>query len=582
MEKKYIIKADHLTTWSLIKMYWQGDQRFTAYLYLSIAIIMTIGLVGINVALNYWYNFFYNALQAYDKIKTIQLLGVFLVIATVAIVVAVYRFYLVQVFGLRWRRWLTHQFLNRWLAKRSYYLLENFDEQTDNPDQRLQEDVNGLCNASLDLFLGLIGAVTTIFAFIYVLWRLSGVLTIPLGAFGTLHIPGYLVWVSVLYAGVGTFLTFKLGHPLIKLNFNQQRKEASFRYAAIDLRTHAENIALYQGEHHQRSVINRFFEYALSNWYQIILRQRLLLWFTSGYAQLAVFLPLIVAMPNYFNKVFLLGGLIQSLQAFGQVQDSMSYLVNAYTRIAEWKAVAKRLTTFNNHIISADQRAAEDNKVSFQEHHDNSILVKDLNVQTPQQTFLLKNINQVFKSGHGYLIQGRSGIGKSTFVRTLAGIWPYAQGNITLPLDKKIMFLPQKPYMPIGTLSDAILFPDHVNPALKNRLEEVLTDCRLAFLIPRLHETAVWSDQLSPGEQQRVAFARVLLHEPNWIFLDESTSMLDLNNETHLYQLLRAKLPTATIVSVGHRPSLHDLHDEVVDMTVYSSQEDERLAKVVQ
>jgi putative ATP-binding cassette transporter len=571
MDKKYVIKADKLTTWSLIKLFWQGDQRLKAYIFLISAMALTVVLVGMSVIFNHWYNYFYNALQAYDKNKTITALIIFCILATINIFLVVYRYYITQLLALRWRRWLTHQFLNRWLLKKSYYLLESFDENTDNPDQRIQEDVGALANISLELALGLLSAVVTIPAFIYILWSLSGVLTISLGSWGVFHIPGYLVWVSILYAIGGTLLTFKIGRPLIKLNFEQQQREATFRYSAIDLRTHAENVALYRGEHHQRHIINRLFGRVLENWYAIIMRQKLLLWFTSGYGQVSVLLPLLVALPNYFNKVFLLGGLIQSLQAFGQVQDAMSYLVNAYTRIAEWKAVVKRLVTFNNHMMDADRQAEQENKVSFNQHTTDSIVINGVTIQTPQDSVLLQNVNQTFKAGTSYLIKGESGIGKSTLIRAIAGIWPYASGDVVLPADKKIMYLPQKPYMPIGTLEDAILFPDHHDAALQLRVPDVLKDCHLDYLIPRLHETAAWSEQLSPGEQQRVAFARVLLHKPDWVFLDESTSMLDMQNEQHLYKLLKEKLPNTTIVSVGHGLGLDALHDEVVDVTAFAT-----------
>lgn len=565
------LKSRSYTIWQIIKIFWQSDAKRYAYLSAIVILFMTVALVGMDVAFNYWYNFFYNSLQAYDKNGAIRLLGIFFGMAAVYIVIAVYRYYISQLFGLRWRRWLTEQFIARWLNKRGYYLLENFDEHTDNPDQRIQEDVGALISHSIDLVIGLVGAVTTFFAFIYILWTLSGILKIPLGSLGTLKIPGYLVWVGVIYAFFGTFFTFKIGHPLVKLNFEQQRREATFRFAAVDLRTHAEHVALYRGEQHQNGILRRLFGKALDNWYLIILRQKKLLWFTAGYNQASVVLPLIVALPNYFDKVFLLGGLIQTLQAFGRVQDSLSFIVNAYTNIAQWQAIGQRLTTFANHMYEVEDRAEKQNKLVFDYQAANSITVDDVTIDTPRNQLLLKNISENMTQGNNYLIKGMSGIGKSTFVRAIAGIWPFAAGEIKLPDNKTIMYLPQKPYMPIGTLAEAILFPEKDNPVLEEKLASVLRDCRLEAFIPRLHETAAWSEQLSPGEQQRVAFARVLLHRPDWIFLDESTSMLDLANEKHLYELLQAKLPNSSIVSVGHRPSIDVYHEHVIDMSKYSA-----------
>lgn len=568
----HFLTSKHYTIWQLIKTYWQSNQRFYAYLFFGIVMLMTIGLVAIDVMINYWYNYFYDALQAYNKTAVIRLLVVFFILAGIYIVVAVYRYYVSQLFGLRWRYWLTEQFIGRWLQKRAYYYLENFDvSNTDNPDQRIQEDAGSLVNASIDLSMELISAVATFLAFIYVLWQLSGDLSIHFGRLGTLHIPGYLVWVGLLYAFIGTFFTFKIGKPLVALNFEQQRREATFRFAAVDVRTHAENVALYKGEVHQKSILDRLFGRVLENWYFIILRQKLLLWFTAGYNQASVVLPLVVALPNYFDKVFLLGGLIQSIQAFNRVQDSLSFIVNAYPRIAAWQAVAQRLTTFINHISDAEERAQKENAVTLTREPENKIAVADMMIKTPRDEILFKNINEAFMHGQNYLLKGVSGIGKSTFIRTLAGIWPYASGKVIYPEKQKIMYLPQKPYMPIGTLAEAILFPDQKHPELAKKLPDILQKCHLEQFIPRLDETALWSEQLSPGEQQRIAFARILLHKPDWVFLDESTSMLDLANEKYLYQLLKQTLPHCSVVSVGHRPSLEAHHDHIIDMEKYSA-----------
>lgn len=569
--KDQYIGSRNYSAWQLIKIYWQSNQRYPAYLFFTIVVVLTVSLVGIDVILNYWYNYFYNALQMYDRHGAIRLLLVFFTIASFNVVFQVYRFYVAQLFSLRWRKWLTEQLIGRWLRKRGYYLLENFDEKTDNPDQRIQEDVGALINYSLDLSMGLIAAFTTFFAFIYILWQLSGELTIPLGSFGNLHISGYLVWVGILYALIGTFFTFKLGRPLIPLNFEQQRREATFRYAAVDLRTHAEHVALYHSENYEKGILHRLFNRVLNNWYMIIMRQKILLWFTASYNQASVALPLLVALPNYFDKVFLLGGLIQSVRAFTTVQESLSYLVNSYTNIAQWKAVANRLTTFVNHMEEAEENAEKQNHIVRENLPENKIILKEVEVRTPKCDILLQHINETLVHGEHYLIKGDSGVGKSTFIRTLAGIWPYATGYIGLPAQKHLMYLPQKPYMPIGTLYEAIYFPLQAAKVKQNKLlTEIMTKCHLEKLIPRLKETAAWAEQLSPGEQQRIAFARVLLQKPDWVFFDESTSMLDLDNEAYLYNLINTELPHCTIVSVGHRPSLNQFHDHVIDIAAYS------------
>ncbi|OAI49234.1 ABC transporter family protein [Gammaproteobacteria bacterium SCGC AG-212-F23] len=530
---------------------------------------MTISIVGLEVVFNNWYNLFYNALQDYDKRGSIDLVFVFLFLASIFIIISVYRYYAQQMLGLRWRRWLTHQFLTRWLERKSYYYLENFDEHTDNPDQRIQEDINAIVAYSLDLSIGLISAIATFFAFIYILWKLSGVADISLGSFGVLHIPGYLVWIGVLYALFGTFCTFKIGRPLVSLNFEQQRREANFRFAAVDLRSHSENVALYRGEAHEKGVLNRLFGGVLENWYAIILRQKLLLWFTAGYNQISVILPLLAALPNYFGRIFKLGGLMQTLSAFRQIQEALSFIVNSYTTIALWQAVTRRLLTFLNHMHTIEEDAVTKNKFIFTKNPQRKIQVKNLNVDTPQGEKLLENITREFDHGKNYLIKGASGIGKSTFVRALAGIWPYGSGEICLPESNNIMYIPQKPYMPLGSLREALLFPDHLPAVSDNALRQLLVDCDLPDLVNELHHVTAWSDHLSPGEQQRIAFVRIFLHHPDWLFLDESTSALDLKHEQQLYHLLKSRLPQCSLITVGHQPSLEPFHEEIVDFTEY-------------
>lgn len=557
------------TAWQLIKSYWQSEQKTFAYIFLITTLTMTVILVGLEAALSYWYKYFYDALQAYNKGEVYDLIAIFFFIAGLYIVMAVYRYYIQSYLGLRWRKWLTDQFLDRWLAKRSYYYLETFEKATDNPDQRIQEDINVLISNSLSLLVGFLSSIVTIPAFIYILWTLSGILKIPLGHFGTLNIPGYLAWVGVFYAIGGTYFTFKIGRPLIMLNFEQQRKEADFRFAAVDLRKYSENVALYRGEKHQKNILSRLLDRLLANWYMIILRQKLLLWFTAGYNQFSVILPLAVALPNYFNKVFELGGLMQALRAFSTVQDSLSFFVNAYPQIAEWRAVNKRLITFLNHMYEIEKSTTEQDDFVIRYHGDNNIVVKNINIKTPNNTNLLENINQEFMYGKNYVIKGISGIGKSTFVRAVAGIWPYGSGEIMLPGNLKIMYLPQKSYMPLGTLKEALLFPDNIDSVPDQRLRELLAECGLSELSHRLHDTEMWSLQLSPGEQQRIAFVRVIIQKPDWVFLDEATAALDVENEKRMYQWLRKELPNCSIISVGHRPTLDAYHDQAIDFSQY-------------
>jgi len=557
------------TGWQLLKAYWQSDKKVSAYAFLISVLTMSVILVGMDVVFTQWLNYFYNSLQEYQWRQTIDLIIIFFFLAALSIILQVYRFYLQSYLGLRWRKWLTHQFLNRWLQKRSYYYLEEFGGTTDNPDQRIQEDINSLVITSLSLLQGLLSAIITIFAFTVILWELSGVITIPLGSLGTVHIPGYLVWVSVAYSAVGTFLTFKIGRPLVGLNFEQQRREANFRFAAIDLRSHAEHVALYRGEDNQKNILQRIFGGVLENWYNIILRTKLLLWFTAGYNQISVILPLIVALPNYFNKVFKLGGFMQSIRAFSNIQDALSFIVNSYTVIAEWQAVMQRLLTFLNHVYEIDNKVEKQNAFAYTKNSDNKIETKNINIFTPNGEKILGNINETLTHGKHYWITGDSGYGKSTYIRAIAGIWPYGNGVISLPKDKHVMFIPQRAYMPLGTLKDSLAFPEKEAGVSDKHLKELLKLCDLPNLTTELNTTKQWSSSLSPGELQRIAFVRVLLQKPDWVFLDESTSALDLNHEKNMYKLLKENLPHCSVISVGHRPSLKEFHDHVIDIGDY-------------
>lgn len=558
------------TAWQLIRAYWQSEQKLFAYSFYFFVILLSISIVGMEVLFNYWYNYFYDALQDYDKRGAIDLIMVFVFLAAVYIIIAVYRYYLQNYLALRWRRWLTNQYLTRWLEKKSYYYLENFDAATDNPDQRIQEDIGSLVTTSLDLSVGLIASITTFIAFIYILWTLSGHFVLHLGRFGDVNIPGYLVWVSIIYALIGTYLAFKIGYPLVGLNFEQQKREANFRFSLVDLRSHAEHVALYRGEEHQKTILSGLFDRVLNNWYAIILRQKLLLWFTAGYNQVSVLLPLVVVLPNYFSKVFKLGGLMQALRAFGQIQDALSFLINSYSQIAQWRAVVRRLITFLNHMTEAEEHAVTENQFTHHFIPQDKITAKNLTVLTPSGTKLLENVNIEFQHGHSYIIKGASGIGKSTLIRVLAGIWPYGSGQIELPENKSIMYLPQRAYMPIGTLKEALLFPEKVLNFSDAMLKNVLIECDLPQLVDRLYDVSMWSEQLSPGELQRVAFARVLIHKPDWVFLDESTSALDIPHEEHLYHLIKKALPNCSLISIGHQPSVETHHEHQIDLSTFS------------
>jgi len=551
--------------WILTVPYWRSPEKWVAALLLAVIISLNLGEVYINVLLNKWNNDFYDALQEINKDKFLAALIRFSWLALSYIVVVVYKTYMNQMMQIRWRRWLTGSFLDRWLDRQNHYRMQLGGNPSDNPDQRISEDVGQFIDLTLGLSLGLLSSVVTLFSFLFILWNLSGAVTIPLGALGQLNVPGYMVWVAMLYAVAGTWITSKLGRPLINLNFNQQKFEADFRFALVRFRENSEKIALYKGEGQEKENFLQRFTNVFDNYWQIMKRQKTLTWFTSGYYQIATIFPFLVAAPRFFAKKMQLGGLMQTASAFGQVQGSFSFIISAYTSIATWKAVVARLNGFT--ATMSETQAAAESPDAFRPVFAGGAGIRtgNMTVQLPDGKLLLENINLEIGRGDTLLISGPSGSGKSTLLRILAGIWPFAKGTLEIPKDATTLFLPQNPYLPLGTLRHALCYPFPAS-ANDDTLREVLTLCRLEHLTGRLDDADNWAHVLSPGEQQRVAFARAILIKPDFIFLDESTSALDEATEAHLYSTLRERLPHTTTVSVGHRNTLKTWHDKAFNL----------------
>ena len=550
--------------WRLAKPYWVSEEKWSARGLLLAVVVLNLGNVYISVLLNAWNNAFYNALQKLDGAEFFRQLGVFCILAAIFIVLAVYAQYLSQMLQIRWRRWLTRRYLNAWLADRSYYHLE-LKSATDNPDQRISEDLNQFTSYVLTLSLGLLTAVVSLGSFLGILWGLSGPAAIPLGPWGTLHIPAYLVWAALLYAGVGTWLTIKIGRPLVPLNFDQQRLEANFRFSLVRLRENAESVALYRGEAMELGVFQERFRHVFENFWQIMKRQKRLSWFTSGYAQIAVIFPVVVVAPRYFAKQIGLGGLMQVVGAFSSVQNSLSFIISSYTSIASWQAVTERLSGFAERL-SAIQRSAHEPQELVIRREESGVAVDGVDLDLPNGTPLLRGVAFASEPGAAVLINGPTGAGKSTLLRALAGIWPYGRGEIRLAKGR-ILFVPQRPYLPLGTLAAVLRYPGGESDSLPaTTLAAVLNQVGLGALINELDDVHDWSQRLSPGEQQRLAFARIFLTKPALVFLDEVTSALDERSEAELYGLLRTAPWRPTIVSVGHRSTLRSFHDQVLEM----------------
>lgn len=550
--------------WSLILPYWQSEERWIARGLLAVIVALNLGLVYLNVLFNDWNGAFYNALQDKDWDAFTEQLFRFSWLAALFIIVAVYQLYLNQMLQIRWRRWLVDKFTADWLRHRGYYRLQLGDYGTDNPDQRIAEDTRMFVTDTLSLALGLMRSVVTLVSFLGILWTLSGAITL-LG----IEIPGYMVWVAILYAVIGTYITHLVGRPLIQLNNDQQRFEADFRFGLIRLRENAEAVALYAGEATETKGFQRSFTAIWTNWWRIMTRQKHLTFLTAGYDQIAVIFPILVGAPRYFNGAIQLGGLMQISSAFGQVQSALSWVIDAYVRLTEWRATVDRLRGFR-HAIDTIEREHADAEASGRTIRRSSggelIRVQGLEIRLPDGRPLLLPADFDLPAGARILLRGPSGSGKSTLFRALAGIWPWGSGAVQVPQTARLLFLPQKPYLPIGSLRAALTYPAGADAFDTSLIAQAMRDCRLEHLIDRLDDERNWQQTLSPGEQQRLSAVRALLLRPDWLFLDEATSALDDETEDRLYRLFREQLPATSLVSIAHRPAVAQFHDRTLTL----------------
>lgn len=557
MQKFTLSRQFFMDVWYLTKSYWQSEEKKKAFLLLTCIIALTFGVVFMLVQLNTWNNSFYSALQNYDAEKISSELIHFSWLAAIYIILAVYSYYLQQTLILHWRRWLTTRFIDIWLQNKTYYNLQMFGKDTDNPDQRISEDVRQFVEMTLGFAIGILKSLCTFISFVFILYQLSGPLSFSfMGKTWTIH--GYMLWASLLYSILGTYITHVVGRKLVKLNFIQQRYEADFRFSMIRLRESAESVAFYRGEAQEGRVFKNRFKLLLDNFWQLVNKQKQLVFLNSGYSQIAIIFPFVVAMNRYLAKEVSLGGLMQVASAFGRVQDSLSYFVDMYSSIAQWQAVVMRLTYFGRHMHEVSQQAEQFHVERFATSE--AVSVEQMQVNLPDDTVLLQDINFNLQPGRNVLIKGVSGSGKSTLLRALAGIWPFVTGKINLPKTEELMFIPQKPYIPLGSLREALLYPGN-KPLSDEELLYLLDLCQIGYLRDKLDLVADWSHVLSVGEQQRLAFVRAHIQEPKWLFLDEATSALDEDTEAAMYALLAERLRQTTLVSIGHRSTLNKYHE---------------------
>jgi putative ATP-binding cassette transporter len=553
--------------------YFQSDQKWQARSLLLAIVLLNLATVYMAVQFNDWNGVFYDALQNKDEPVFWKQLTRFTYLAFGSIVIVVYKFYLTQVLEMRWRQWMTTYYLQRWLSNQTFYKLEltrfttlaGVDQNsinTDNPDQRISEDVNQFTTQTISLCMGLLNSVVTLVSFVGILWGLSGAFSFVLGGI-SYTIPGYMLWAAVAYCLVGSVLTHYIGKSQISLNFFQQKYEADFRHHMVRVREYSESIALDKGESVEKTQLDTRFTTVISNYLALIKAQKNLIWFTSFFGQAAIIFPFLVAAPRFFSGAIQLGQLMQISSAFGQVQNSLSWFVDSYSGLASWRATTDRLTSFNESMAKSEALMATQTVSSVDS---NSLSTTDLTLSLPNGKVLLANAALTARVGDAILLNGPSGSGKSTLFRAFAGIWPFSKGQIHMPANA--MFIPQRPYFPNGSLRDALAYPEPAAKYDDAALQTALTDALLPQLANRLDDKEAWGQMLSGGEQQRLAIARVLLKKPQWIFADEATSALDVEAENTLYKRLIAGVLIAkgAIISIAHRPSVAAFHNTTLTL----------------
>lgn len=553
--------------WRLTKAYWQSEDKKWAWGLLITIIVLNLGIVAFEVWYNFWNNTFYDTLAERNFEGFKRAMVQFCVLVVVYIVVAGYQFYLRNLLMLRWRKWLTAHYVDRWLRGQTYYGMKLLDSNnTDNPDQRISEDINLFTTDTLALTLDFLREMTSLTVFIIILWRLSGIVVIPVGH-TVITISGYLVWASIGYAILGSGFMYLLGRPLANLTYRQQRLEADFRFSLMRLRENSESVALYKGEAREKQAFLDRFSAVYTNCRQIIKLNKQVTWLQSGYVQIRIIAGMLAGVPRYFAGRISFGTILQISNAFGNVQDSLSFFVLSFTTMAEWKAVVDRLSQFTGNMEKVEALDKESGDIERVSGEQNLVHVDNLSICRPDGYSLLAGLNLRVEPGERLLVTGFSGCGKSTLLRTLAGIWPFGQGRIVLPAGRKTLFVPQKSYFPLGSLRETLSYPGVDQPLRDEELRAALRSCRLEFLTDKLDTLADWAQVLSLGEQQRLAFVRVLLQQPELLFLDEATSSIDEDMEETVYQLLLTGLPGATIISVGHRSTLMKYHQRKLAFT---------------
>ena len=541
--------------WMFAGGYLSPKRSIKPLLFFVLIVTLTLFSVRLSLVHSTWYNNMYTALQEFNQTVFWEQMILFCFIAGFSVAAALISYYLNQRFSINWIEWLNTELLEKWMDKRAYYKSQYMGNNLDNPDQRIQQDIQSYVKTTLSLSTGVIDAVTSMISYTILLWGLAGPMTL-LG----IEIPRAMVYLVFAYVIFTTLIAFWLGKPLIRLNFANEKLNANYRYSLIRVKEYAESIAFYAGEKVEKSRLYKQFRAVIDNMWDIVFRALKFSGFNLVVSQISVVFPLLIQVGRYFEKQIKLGDLMQTLQVFGKLHSNLSFFRNTYDSFAEYKATLDRLTGFHYSVESAQKQSKTDIT-----DHPTDVIFQHLSVKSPMGKILIKDLNLTLTQGNSLLIQGQSGVGKTTLLRTIAGLWSYAEGKIFCP-QHNTLFLSQRPYLPQGNLLTALYYPDTTENVDLAKITRVLEQVQLAHLQDRLEQEQDWSRILSLGEQQRLAFARLLLHKPKVAFLDEASASLDEGMEHAMYRLIREELPNTTIISVGHRSTLVPLHQQQLEL----------------
>ena len=541
--------------WMFAGGYLSPKRSIKPLLFFVLIVTLTLFSVRLSLVHSTWYNNMYTALQEFNQTVFWEQMILFCFIAGFSVAAALISYYLNQRFSINWIEWLNTELLEKWMDKRAYYKSQYIGNNLDNPDQRIQQDIQSYVKTTLSLSTGVIDAVTSMISYTILLWGLAG----PMSLFGV-EIPHMMVFLVFAYVIFTTLIAFWLGKPLIRLNFTNEKLNANYRYSLIRVKEYAESIAFYTGEKVEKSQLYKQFRAVIDNMWDIVFRALKFSGFNLVVSQISVVFPLLIQVGRYFEKQIKLGDLMQTLQVFGKLHSNLSFFRNTYDSFAEYKATLDRLTGFHYSVEAAQKQIKTDIT-----DHPTDVIFQHLSVKSPMGKILIKDLNLTLTQGNSLLIQGQSGVGKTTLLRTIAGLWSYAEGKIFCP-QHNALFLSQRPYLPQGNLLTALYYPDTTENVDLAKITRVLEQVQLAHLQDRLEQEQDWSRILSLGEQQRLAFARLLLHKPKVAFLDEASASLDEGMEYAMYRLIREELPNTTIISVGHRSTLVPLHQQQLEL----------------